>query len=203
VTFPSRLLLPWRFDVGPLVDEVAAIPDDEWVPHFNAQIHDGGWSGVPLRASVGGLTALYPDPTAEEFAPTPRLERSPALAAALDRIPAPLLSARLLRLAPGSHILPHRDHRLGYVDGEVRLHIPITSPPGAELVVDGTPVPMRPGECWYVDVNRTHSAENRSDDGRVHLVVDCVVDEAFDAVLQDVLASGPGQRAADNVVCPP
>ncbi len=199
MTFPSQLLLPWRFAVGPLAAEVAAIADEEWVPHFNRQIYEGGWSGVALRGPVGSLTALYPDPTAEEFAPTPRLDRSPALAAALARIPAPLLSARLLRLDPGARILPHRDHRLGYVDGEVRLHVPITTAAGAELVVDGEPVPMALGECWYVDVNRTHSAENRSAVARVHLVVDCVVDDGLDAVLQEVLAASRDVRRPTGV----
>jgi len=191
MSVPDRLLLPWRFDVAPLAAEVAAIPDDEWIPHFNTGIHDGGWSGVALRAPIDAHSALYPDPTATEFVATDRLAASPVLAAALDRIPAPLLSARLLRLAPGARILEHRDHRLGYDDGEVRLHVPVTSAAGAELVVGGRPVPMALGECWYVDVNRTHSAENRSAVPRVHLVVDCVVDEALDAVFRAAVADTP------------
>jgi hypothetical protein len=186
VTVPTRVRLPWAADATALAAEVAALPGPAWEPHFNTGIYDGDWSVATLRAPVGGVGSLatYPDPTAEAFAPTPLLERCPAAAAALATVPAELLSARFLRLGPGSRIREHRDHALGHADGEVRLHLPVTEPPGAELVVAGAVVPMAPGEWWYVDVSHPHRAWNPGPGPRVHLVVDAVVGGRLDALLR-------------------
>jgi hypothetical protein len=85
-------------------------------------------------------------------------------------------SARLLRLGPGASVREHRDYRLGYEDGEVRLHIPVVTGPGAEFHLSGEPVEMAAGECWYVNVNQPHRVANSGAGSRVHLVVDHVVD---------------------------
>ena len=31
---------------------------------------------------------------------------------------------------------------------------------------------MKPGECWYTNVKYTHSVHNRSQEDRIHLVID-------------------------------
>ena len=36
---------------------------------------------------------------------------------------------------------------------------------------------MAEGECWYVNVNLKHWVENQSATDRIHLVIDCVVDD--------------------------
>jgi len=41
----------------------------------------------------------------------------------------------------------------------------------------GQRVPLMPGECWYVNVNLPHRVDNQSDLDRVHLVIDCVVND--------------------------
>lgn len=191
MTLPDRVRLPWTFDAAALAAEVARLAEDEWSPHFNTGIYDGEWSLAPLRAPVGGVGSLpgYPDPTATCFADTPLLDRCPAAAAVLASVPATLLSARFLRLGPGARIREHRDHRLGHADGEVRLHVPVTTQPGVELVVAGLAVPMGPGECWYVDVSRPHRAANPGPGARVHLVVDCEVGPELDRVLVDAAES--------------
>jgi hypothetical protein len=185
VTMPGHVLLPWTFDAAAMAAEAEALPAEAWTPHFNTGIYDGDWSALALRAPVGGVGSLdtYPDPTATGFADLPVLERCPVTAAALASVPAPLLSARFLRLGAGAEIREHRDHRLGHADGEVRLHVPVTSPPGADLVVDGAVVPMVLGTCWYVDVSRPHRATNPGPGHRIHLVVDAVVVPALDEVL--------------------
>lgn len=183
---PGAVRLPWTFPAEDLAREVAALGEEAWEAHFNTGIYAGKWSTATLRAPVGGVGSFagYPDPTATGFAATDLLGRCPAAAAVLAALPADLQSARFLRLGPGSEIREHRDHMLGHAHGEVRIHVGITTVPEAELVVDGVVVPVRPGECWYVDASRRHSARNRGRAARVHLVVDCHLSEELDAVLR-------------------
>ncbi|MCE9670467.1 aspartyl/asparaginyl beta-hydroxylase domain-containing protein [Myxococcus stipitatus] len=175
---PDRLLLPLEFDPLPLRDEVLALPPEAWVPHFNTRFYEGEWSGVPLR-SVGGMEGrMYPDPTAREaYADTPVLARCPALRRALARFQCPIGSARLLKLAAGANIREHTDYNLAFEDGEVRLHVPILTHPDVVFVLAGERVPMRAGECWYLNFNLRHRVDNAGDTDRVHLVLDCGVDD--------------------------
>lgn len=174
---PDRVRLPLRFDAGALAAEAGALPADAWSPHFNTRQYEGDWSGVPLRAAVGGLTPLYPDPSAEEFGPTPALDACPRTAAALAAFRCPVTTARFLRLGPGSRIIEHRDHKLSVPDGEARLHVPLTTGPAVTFLLDGRAVDMAAGECWYLDLTQRHAVTNDGDEPRVHLVVDCVVDD--------------------------
>lgn len=183
---PGAVRLPWTFPADDLAAEVLALDTDAWEPHFNTGIYAGEWSTATLRAAVGGVGSFagYPDPTATGFAATELLARCPATAAVLAALPAELQSARFLRLGPGAEIREHRDHMLGHAHGEVRLHIGVTTVPEAELVVDGSVVPVLPGECWYVDASRRHSARNPGRASRVHLVVDCHLGEELDRAIR-------------------
>jgi hypothetical protein len=187
---PASVRLPWAFPAEDLAREVLALDETAWEPHFNTGIYAGEWSTATLRAPVGGTGAFagYPDPTATGFAATDLMERCPAAAAVLAAVPATLLSARFLRLGPGAEIREHRDHMLGHAHGEVRLHVGVTTAEGAELVVDGTVVPIAPGQCWYIDASRPHSARNPGAVSRIHLVVDCEVGADLDAALWSATA---------------
>jgi hypothetical protein len=186
----SRVRLPLRFDAEALEADVERLAPDEWVPHFNTGIYEGDWSGVSLRSVGGKPTQLYPDPTADgDHADTETLGRCPAIAAALRQFECRLQVVRLLRLGPGASIGEHRDYRLGHEDGEVRFHVPITTNPGVEFVHEGELVPMEPGETWYLDFNQPHRVVNRGDGPRVHLVIDCYVNDWVDAQLEAGLAA--------------
>lgn len=189
----DRAPLALRFDVGGLRDDVDALAPDDWVPHFNTAGYEGDWSGAALRSVDGVAGRLYPDPTASTaYADTPLLARCPHTAAALATLPCPLLAVRFLRLGPGSCIKPHTDLNLGFDDGEVRLHVPLSGGEGVEFLLDGRPVVMVEGEVWYLDLNLRHSVLNTGARPRVHLVVDCVVDEWLDALLRPCLRRGGG-----------
>jgi hypothetical protein len=188
-----RVRLPLRFDAAALAAEVDGLPADAWVPHFNNTIYEGDWSGVALRSAGGAPLALYPDPAAEpdDWADTDVLRASRALADAVASFRCPLQSVRLLRLGPGAAIREHRDHRLGYADGEVRIHVPIHTGPDVTFLHDGERVDMAPGEAWYMDLNLPHAVANRGTTPRVHLVVDCVLDAWLDAQLSAGVAAAP------------
>jgi hypothetical protein len=188
-----RVRLPLRFDAAALAADVDALPADAWVPHFNTAYYEGEWSGVALRSAGGAPLALYPDPSAEpdDWGDTDVLRRSPALAQAVGAFRCGLQSARLLRLGPGAAIREHRDYRLGYDDGEVRVHVPITTSPDVTFTHDGEPVDMAAGEAWYLDLNLPHSVANRGSAPRTHLVIDCVLDGWLDAQLTAGAAAAP------------
>jgi hypothetical protein len=174
----SCILLPLRFDPAPLQADVAALPAEDWIPHFNTSYYEGDWSGAALR-SVGGIArALYPDPNPKDpWENTEILVRCPALAAAVAAFECEKLSVRLLRLGPGASVREHTDYNLGYEDGEVRFHVPVNTNPDTVFELEGRPIPMQAGECWYLDFNLRHSVANGGAEPRIHLVIDCVVND--------------------------
>lgn len=178
--------LPLSFDAAALARDAAALPPEAWTAHFNTGYHDGGWSGVALRAPGGDANRLYPDPQGlEPYVDTPLRAACPALDAALREFGSGLRSARLLRLAPGGCIREHRDYGLSFENGEARLHVPVSTEAGVEFYLDGELVPMEPGECWYLNLDLPHRVQNLGAHDRVHLVLDCVVDDWLRAQVPD------------------
>lgn len=174
----SAIRLPLELDADGLKADLDRFEASDWVPHFNTRYYEGDWSGISLR-SVGGVAReLYPDPAASDpFADTANLDRCPDVRATLDRFQCELLSARFLRLAAGSVIKEHSDYNLAHEDGELRIHIPVRTNPDVEFILDGVPVRMCEGEAWYLDLNLKHRVSNLGSTDRIHLVVDCVVND--------------------------
>ncbi|UXY15022.1 aspartyl/asparaginyl beta-hydroxylase domain-containing protein [Chitiniphilus purpureus] len=200
MSLPAYARLPVSFDVALLQGLLDQLPDEAWSAHFNTGDYQGEWRGVALIAPPAAVTPLAPPQRDEAVAATGWLLRFPAWQAVLARIEAPLRSARLLLLAPGSRILEHQDPDLGQPDGDVRLHIPLRTDPAVEFLLDGEAVPMAPGECWMLDLSRPHAVNNDSAISRVHLVLDVARNEwLMDAIAQglaDTPSARPGRGAA-------
>lgn len=187
----SRHRLDFEFDVERLQQDLALVRSDEWVAHFNKQDYDGGWSGVSLRGIGGAAANIAPrgvTASRDSFADTPILLRCPYFAEVLRHFRCPIKSARLLRLCPGSIIREHRDHGLGFQDGEVRIHVPLITNPDVVFFVNGDRLPMNPGEVWYIDFSLPHRVRNRGNTDRIHLVIDCIVDDWLRGLLAPVTA---------------
>lgn len=177
MTSPA-VLLPLDIDLIALTDAVHALDPDLWVPHFNTTYYTGDWSGLALRSVNGESGRLYPDPTASgHYADTELLTELPAFVATLELFRCELLAVRLLRLGPNSHIREHTDLDLSIEDGEARIHVCLVSDHSVTFCLDNAQVPMKPGEAWYLDLNLPHSVENNGLAPRIHLVVDCVVND--------------------------
>ena len=174
---PTSLKLTQQFDVARLQSDLARIVADDFVPHFNTGYYNGDWSVVSLRAIGGDEKKIYPDPTRTDFADTPLMARCPYIAEVVDSFLCPKLAVRFLRVRPRSVVKEHRDYMLCFEDGELRLHIPITTNPEVRFLVAGKRVIMAPGECWYNDFTKLHSVHNDGDGDRVHLTIDCVVND--------------------------
>lgn len=140
--------------------------------------YDGEWSGAALRALGGQGSNIVPEAyDGSRFANTPLLGRCPYFQEVLATFRCPLQSARLLRLHAGSNIAEHVDRALDFDEGEVRIHIPIVTSEQVRFYLDGSRLVMAPGECWYTNVNLPHSVQNSGATDRIHLVLDCLVDD--------------------------
>jgi hypothetical protein len=186
-TLPDRVRLPMTFDAAALAADLGAFAESDWTAHFVRDNYEGEWSALPLRAAAGEthkLRMIFANPTASEFADTPFLDRAPAIRAALARFECPLKAARLMRLAAGSVIKEHDDFDPDAKSGTARLHIPITTSPEVEFLLNRRPVAMAPGEVWYLRLADPHSVANRGTRDRIHLVIDTWTNEWLEAMLR-------------------
>jgi Aspartyl/Asparaginyl beta-hydroxylase len=190
--------LPLRFAADELARDLAGIAADAWITHFNAGYHDGGWSGVALRAVDGNAEQLYPGHLdTASHADTPLLARCPRIRAALARLYCPVQSVRLLRLSAGGVIHEHRDEGLRLELGLARLHVPIATGRDVEFYLAGDLVTMTQGECWYLNFDLPHRVQNLGRTDRVHLVIDCEVNDWLRALILTAAESGCGTVAGD------
>jgi quercetin dioxygenase-like cupin family protein len=183
--------LPLDFDPALLKADLARIAPESWVAHFNKADYEGNWRVAPLRSLGGRPRQIYSDPAAkpDDFAPTPLLLQCPYFEAVLAAFPCPQASVRLMSLGAGSRIREHRDFTIEYEDGDARLHIPIVTSPEVEFYLAGQRIVMNEGEAWYLDFGQAHSVFNGSSIDRVHMVLDCVVNDWLRALLEGSAAA--------------
>lgn len=192
----DRLCLPFSFDADALRRDLAVITAAEWTAHFVTQNYQGDWSAIALRAPMGEthpIRLIFSNPAAKGYVDTPVLARTPYFREVLQRFACPLLSVRLMRLTPGSHIKAHRDLDLNGEEGTARLHIPICTNNRVRFTLAGKDVPMGAGECWYLRLSEEHSAANEGVTDRVHIVIDATMNAWLVAQL----------RAAENSIGEP
>jgi mannose-6-phosphate isomerase-like protein (cupin superfamily) len=148
-----------------------------WRSHFNTLHYQGEWTVLPLRTPEG-KDSIVPDLMGEQaYAETAHMQHFPAVRQLIRSLDCPVQSVRFLNLKAGAHIKPHRDHELAFEKGEARLHFPIVTNPHVEFYVEDTRVDMQPGTCWYINANLMHRVYNGGTTDRVHMVVDCLVND--------------------------
>jgi len=189
VIIPNVARLALNFDPNKLAADLATLAATDWQAHFNHEVYQGDWSAIALRAASNGHNAIYSDPSATHWADTELLQQCSYFQQILAGFTCPLLSVRLLRLAPGAMIKEHKDSGLGLALGEIRLHIVVSTNPKVECWIDGKSYHWAEGECWYADFGLTHSFINRGDTDRVHIVLDCRVN---DWLLMQLNNAAPG-----------
>ena len=187
MAWPDRLRLPLQFQPDALLRDLRRLSDRAWIAHFVTQNYEGDWSALPLRSAAGAIhpiMTIYADSTATTFVDTPLLDACPYFREVIGAFACEVQSVRLMRLTPGSIIKAHRDHDLAAEDGRARVHIPVVTNPGVRFRLNDTPVPMQPGEAWYLRLSDLHSVTNQGDADRVHLVIDIIVNGWFSDLLE-------------------
>jgi hypothetical protein len=189
VTLPRCSRLALATDLPALLQALARVRAEAWQAHFNRGYHEGDWSGVALVAAEDAPLPLAPgqgEPRGLAW-----WQEEAAWQTVLAPFQVSLRAARLLCLGEGARIHEHCDPDLGQPGGCLRLHIPLLSPPGVEFLVEGLQVPMRPGECWFIDLSRPHRVNNPGPGERIHLVLDCAADPWLLALIEDGLGQTP------------
>lgn len=172
------LQLPFLFDIAAMQNDLASLESQSWKLHYNTQHFEGVWSALPLRSVNGSLhNILAHDAATAVFADTELMKSCPALQAIINEFKCEKLGIRLLKLEAGTVIHAHSDRDLYFEEGEIRLHIPIKTNELVEFFLEGEQIKMKEGECWYMNLALLHNINNKSEFDRVHLVMDCVVND--------------------------
>ena len=178
--------LPLHFDPQSLQSDLCTLEHIDWIDHFVKQNYEGSWSVIPLRGPAHAshpVMMIYSDPGCSEFSDTPFLEECPYFQKVLASFHCPVNVVRLMKLTPGSVIKEHTDYDLSLEDGNVRLHIPVTTSPQIEFRLNNRRIQMNVGECWYLRLSDPHTVSNHSNEDRVHLVVDVSVNAWLDNMI--------------------
>ncbi|HEY0244070.1 MAG TPA: aspartyl/asparaginyl beta-hydroxylase domain-containing protein [Mucilaginibacter sp.] len=178
--------LPLSFDINTIQHEFQrALLNHEWLPHYNTRDYNGNWDILPLRSPGGHPDKPYANLLNEEgFEDTTLLTGLPAIQVLLDGLKCEKLAVRLLNLRAGAVIKAHKDAELAFEKGEARLHFPLFTNDGVEFYVEDERIYMREGESWYINANLMHRVANNSETDRIHLVVDCKVNEWLTEILE-------------------
>ena len=186
-SYPRAVKLMCAFGPVELAEMQRVLQKNEiaWQEHVNRNAYDGKWDVLPLRCMKKHRHAhqalqsfnIEDVDDGEEWDDLAMLDQFPAIKQCLECIECPIKSVRLMRLHPRSNILPHRDACLGIQYSELRLHIPIILSDNVEFFVDGERIAMSAGELWYIASDREHWVNNNSDQLRIHLVIDCRVND--------------------------
>ena len=181
---PISYKLPLVFDAERLNADLNKILPSEWTAHFNKDYYEGEWKGLALRSTTGRVNQLYRPPSdTRENTDTAILLRCAYFQEVLAAFHCPIWTVRLLGLSPGSRIKEHEDYFLGIEYRLIRIHIPIATDPRVDFFVGGKKQVMLEGEAWYIDFSLPHSVDNNSDKDRIHLVLDCTVNDWLESLI--------------------
>ena len=106
-------------------------------------------------------------------------------------------------MGPGAALAPHEEHSVFRVRGSsvalrARFHLPIVTNPLAELTLDGFVYHLAAGGVYFVNHGCVHSARNRGDESRVHIVWDMLLTrEAFEFMFEKA-GPWPLDRVAED-----
>lgn len=163
-----------------LQDELLQLQQLAWLAHVNQRDYHGSWDVLVLRCAREYQTAhpilqAFSIAQADAWQDLAHFSACPAMLALVHSLKCPIKSVRLMRLHAGAHILPHRDLGLCVEHGEARLHLPLQTHDKLAFYVNNQQVPMQVGELWYINADQTHWVENKGNEARINLVIDCEV----------------------------
>jgi len=142
----------------------------------------------PEYASAGLKVATLLNHTGDQFNFDYRDCRSPQVTPLLNKLPAikelltdgnlEVMGARLLRLDAGTFLHEHRDFIYLEEVPRYRLHLPLITNDQAFIVSPDVNVHFKAGYLWKLDPKQTiHSACNFGSQPRIHLMIDCYVND--------------------------
>lgn len=174
----STIKLPLQYDVELLQADLKQLMPDDWILHYNKRDYEGDWHIIALKSVEGNKYQIAsPYEVHQPTLYTEHMDKCPYFKQIIENLPCETTTVRLMRLNPGARIKEHTDYNLSVDDNELRIHIPITTNPNMEFYLDGKRVFLNEGECWYLNFNLMHSLYNGGTEPRVHMVIDCYVND--------------------------
>jgi hypothetical protein len=169
--------LPLKVPITNIQNEIISITES-WYPHLNTFDYQGNWEVLSLRSPGGASSTIIPDIiNGSVFMDTPLMDTCPSIKKITEDLLCPIMAVRLLNLKSGAKIKPHKDNELAFEKGGARIHIPVFTNQGVEFYVEDNLVKMNEGACWYINANLKHSVVNNGKSDRIHLVIDCIVND--------------------------
>lgn len=177
------LQLPFEFDINKLVKDLSLVNSDEWIFHPNVQAYSGLWEISSLCSVSGDIKDIVAVEN-QEYIATKLLERSSYINTILNTFQTKIEAVRFMKLGANSIIKEHCDKGSCFEEGYARLHIPITSNDDVRFILSGENYKMKLGRCYYIDANNFHSVINNGNEDRVHLLIDCHVNEWLEKIFK-------------------
>lgn len=187
-TISDRIQIPLFFDVDKMLEEIKAMEFQDFVYYKT----------LPLRAPAHIIDSSIPfPPPADDYADgswtewldSKELKNAPYFTSVIDtfREHTKVTLVRLLRLAPGAVVKEHTDPTLGLQihKSVIRLTIPILTNDQVEFFLNGTTVPMKPGECWYLRLTDPHQVNNPGTTERINLTIDMIPNDWVKKLILD------------------
>lgn len=176
----DRIKLPFTFDHNKMLTDIERLNLANFI-YYDV---------VPLRGPAHVIDSSIPfPPPADDYADgswcdwldTPELTKSPYLNEIVDFFKAKtkVTLVRLLRLEAGQIVKEHTDPTLGIQvhKSVIRLTIPILVNDDVTFYLNGTPVEMGLGECWYLRLTDPHSIVNGGTTQRINMSIDMIPNE--------------------------
>lgn len=177
ITNNDRVQLSLTFNTEKLIQEAKKLCNENFV-YYNV---------IQLRAPAHIVDSSIPfPPPAKDYADgswtkwlnTDSLEKSPYLKSIIEKFQknTTVTLVRLLRLAPYAEVKEHTDPTLGLTveKSVIRITIPILNNDKMIFNLNKTPVKMKPGECWYLDLTKPHQITNNCNEERINLTIDMI-----------------------------
>lgn len=92
-------------------------------------------------------------------------------------------------LEPGAVLHPHRDLTGASMNNRIRFHVPVITNPAVEFMVNNEKIKMAPGDLWCLDTSYVHSVRNGGDATRVHIIVECNINDVIKSRLPNGCAA--------------
>jgi aspartyl/asparaginyl beta-hydroxylase len=159
--------------------EVARL-NTEWTNVYS-DYHTGGWQTLSLL----NRTSKPTDTIIEDCEPveTSLLKQMPETRALLRGLGFRYMWARLAKLEVSAFMHEHRDYQELRNVSRLRLHIPVITNPFSSIVIDRTRIHLALGYIWKLNPIHRHAAANFGKEPRIHIILDCYVDEALEALV--------------------
>ena len=176
----TAIKLPFQFDGDRMKQELESISD-------SFQLIKNAYTGN----SLFGMHLILPNKdgianeNGETFYMTEGLKKCSYLQEVLNTFQCNKLTFRTQNLKAGGKIGKHNDGDKGLDSNVVRLNIPVSTNDEVFTYYNNERILMKNGECWLPDVTKIHEMENKSNETRWLIMIDCDLNDWWKDILKE------------------